>query len=517
MLSQKHVLGPIALSLSGGGYRAAAFHLGTLEMLHELGLLDDVVALSTVSGGSITGVAYAAARADNSQFEDFRGRLYNFLNQTNVITTALSDLENHALINGHDSMPSLIRSAAKVYASETLLGVRSLDSLRSSSSPLNDVVINATDFHTGNSFRFQTSGNPDVRSGNNNSKIPPDVNRMIRAADAVAASACFPSGFEPLRFPGDFQWPVDFDINKVHEVLGADFSIEIPLMDGGIFDNQGTDSVKNICDRKGAEIGAYIISDTSQRSGNLLDSTNKERRGKITIRLWYFLLLLLAIGSVGTVVATAGDFISTYNAGQFDLYRLIVSQIIPFGLSATVFTIVLYGRYRFRQAAADIESRTGIKLWNSIKGLTIPELAELINARARSLIVMSSSVFMKHLRNLAFTSLFADPRMHSKLIPNLIYDLDNESRWGREVITAGLQPSDSLRLLSRKAESYETNLWFLNESDLKDLIACGRATICFKILKYLLIQHSSEINDPDSSKYELFRVALDRWKRLNEQ
>jgi NTE family protein len=40
----------IVLSLSGGGYRAAAFHLGTLEMLDELGLLGNLSVLSTVSG-----------------------------------------------------------------------------------------------------------------------------------------------------------------------------------------------------------------------------------------------------------------------------------------------------------------------------------------------------------------------------------------------------------------------------------------------------------------------------------
>ncbi|MEO8498164.1 MAG: hypothetical protein ABI614_24120, partial [Planctomycetota bacterium] len=41
-------LGPIALALSGGGYRAAAFHLGTLRTLHEAGLLQSVDVLSTV-------------------------------------------------------------------------------------------------------------------------------------------------------------------------------------------------------------------------------------------------------------------------------------------------------------------------------------------------------------------------------------------------------------------------------------------------------------------------------------
>lgn len=43
----------IALCLSGGGFRAALFHLGALRRLHEVGLLQQVRTISSVSGGSI--------------------------------------------------------------------------------------------------------------------------------------------------------------------------------------------------------------------------------------------------------------------------------------------------------------------------------------------------------------------------------------------------------------------------------------------------------------------------------
>ena len=43
----------IGLSLSGGGSRAVAFHLGTLRALEDLGLLDDIDVISGVSGGSV--------------------------------------------------------------------------------------------------------------------------------------------------------------------------------------------------------------------------------------------------------------------------------------------------------------------------------------------------------------------------------------------------------------------------------------------------------------------------------
>ena len=43
----------IGLCLSGGGYRAAVFHLGSLVRLNEAGLLPRLRTVSSVSGGSI--------------------------------------------------------------------------------------------------------------------------------------------------------------------------------------------------------------------------------------------------------------------------------------------------------------------------------------------------------------------------------------------------------------------------------------------------------------------------------
>ena len=53
----------IGLALSGGGFRATVFHLGVLARLAEDKRLEDVTALSTVSGGSLCiGLVYALNR-----------------------------------------------------------------------------------------------------------------------------------------------------------------------------------------------------------------------------------------------------------------------------------------------------------------------------------------------------------------------------------------------------------------------------------------------------------------------
>jgi NTE family protein len=79
----------IGLALSGGGYRAAAYHLGTLKRLYELNILDQVDVISTVSGGSITG-AYYCLNKDN--FSDFEQKLKKRLTEQSTILLLLSNL-----------------------------------------------------------------------------------------------------------------------------------------------------------------------------------------------------------------------------------------------------------------------------------------------------------------------------------------------------------------------------------------------------------------------------------------
>ena len=60
----------IGLCLSGGGYRAALFHLGALRRLHEIGILEQVTHVSSVSGGSLIAAIWAKA-----------GTIHDFENQ----------------------------------------------------------------------------------------------------------------------------------------------------------------------------------------------------------------------------------------------------------------------------------------------------------------------------------------------------------------------------------------------------------------------------------------------------
>lgn len=72
----------LGLSLSGGGYRATAFHLGTLKKLQAMNLLRKVDIISTISGSSITAAYYCLHKDNYSAFEK---SLYEKLQMKKVI------------------------------------------------------------------------------------------------------------------------------------------------------------------------------------------------------------------------------------------------------------------------------------------------------------------------------------------------------------------------------------------------------------------------------------------------
>src|SRR6266850_975560 len=248
-------LGKIALAFSGGGYRASGFHLGTLECLDRLGLLDDVKVLSTISGGTFTGAAYALSRTRRTSFSEFRDTFALDLQKLNVIEQALGRLveSRESAVNA-----SLICAAARVY--DDVLFKNAYFGELFGGVVFDDLAFNATEFVYGLSFRFAVSSSGAV-IGNKYFKVPPAAAEKIRIADIVAASSCFPGGFEPILFPDQFRFK---DGLIPGELKTKEFEKPVPLMDGGIYDNQGISSVLLALKRNPQAFDLLLISDTDQ-------------------------------------------------------------------------------------------------------------------------------------------------------------------------------------------------------------------------------------------------------------
>ena len=245
----------IGLALSGGGFRAIAFHLGCLRALNQLGLLDRIVILSTVSGGSVIGAYFQAHRGCFADFDakirellargfvtPMRRKLFSALGVKVIaafilvgivalgVTLIKAVLKSVRLVIPRSLAanfePFEFRSPLHRFASRTTLLEAVLDEILFKRASLNDLkvqpqlVINATELRTGSAFRFGTKELGSWRWG----KLH---RNNVSVAHAVAASAAY-----PLFLPA-------FDETLTFEKDGAFQNTRVILTDGGIYDNLG--------------------------------------------------------------------------------------------------------------------------------------------------------------------------------------------------------------------------------------------------------------------------------------
>lgn len=102
----------IGITISGDGYRATSFGLGCLSYFNHLkyedvSLLNKVIALSTVSGGNITGITYAQWTKAGLPFEDYFKWLFEQITEFDLVKTAIDnyskDSTKNSLIEGFAS------------------------------------------------------------------------------------------------------------------------------------------------------------------------------------------------------------------------------------------------------------------------------------------------------------------------------------------------------------------------------------------------------------------------------
>lgn len=188
-------VGTHSLSLSGGGYRAMLFHVGAIWRLHELGLLDDVRIVSSVSGGSITAavlaIEYERIRNDSGgNSECYRALVANPLMR---LAQSTIDWKASTLSLVTPTAPGNILAG---FYKRRILGATRLVDLPKHPS----FLFQATNLHTGSVWTFgrQSIGDPQFGSANP---------KEMLVADAVAASSAFPPILSPYRLSAfDFNW-----------------------------------------------------------------------------------------------------------------------------------------------------------------------------------------------------------------------------------------------------------------------------------------------------------------------
>jgi predicted acylesterase/phospholipase RssA len=501
-------LGNLAISLSGGGYRAAAFHLGTLRFLDRVDLLNGVVGLSTVSGGSICGMAWVVSQLDGKPFTQFFQDFSGYLKQTNVIALALEGLTSGRDHTSH-AWASLIASASDVYARPEFLGDRRFGELLGAEGlQFEQAIFNSTEFHTGQDFRFRRSNSERAPLGNSSYPLPREVAQHIRLADIVAASSCFPGGFEPLVFPQHFHWPQQYPLSAALNDLGAQYEGGLPLMDGGVYDNQGIESLLVAFDKSTAT--TLIISDVAGQNSQMYDvPPNPTSRGWITLNgvswLGWGLFALALVAAVvlawhGWETARDGD----WTLEDYFLY------LVPGVLAAATAGGLFWVRRRIRDAFKLLQKQVDVRAWPSFRKLTVPEFVQMLVLRLTSLLALTSSIFMARIRGLVYRRAYSDPTFQGRRISNLIYSIAKERP---EVWTKHpwLKPKPHLVTLSQQAEQMPTTLWFTEEQQFTTLEQAGEATICYVLLLHIVRHYPGQYEAEGLPLHALFTRLRKEW------
>ena len=217
-----------ALALSGGGFRATLFHIGTLIRLNELGRLANLERISSVSGGSIT-AGMLACRWGRLKATGFTAAELDALVVQPLRQFCSRDIDVRAIAEGAISPWS---SASDVVA-------REYDGLfeRAKLPQLPDkprFVFNTTNLQTGRDLRISKPYLADYRVGR--IKDP-----QLSLAIPVAASSAFPPVLSPCV--------IKVDPDSWERAEGADlfdnsrYEHTLTLTDGGAYDSIGLEPI----------------------------------------------------------------------------------------------------------------------------------------------------------------------------------------------------------------------------------------------------------------------------------
>lgn len=247
----------IGISLSGGGLRAAVFHMGLLQRMARSGQLEDVLFLSTVSGGSLAiALIYAL---NNGTWPDSK----TFLKDT---TPKLRKLLTTVHLQRSLYFRCMYKPWKVPFARANLLAetIRDKWNVSLSLKDLPDTprwLINSTCYETGKNWRFDKKRLGDYQFGY---VIDPDFD----VADAIAASAALPILIGPFEMnTTKFKWH-KYGPNRGNEFIPVDPLLKkVHLWDGGIYENLGLEALYKIDTGPRDGIDYLIVSDAGAPLG----------------------------------------------------------------------------------------------------------------------------------------------------------------------------------------------------------------------------------------------------------
>lgn len=524
----------IGIAFSGGGFRAAAFALGTISYLEKVpwngkSLLESATFFTSTSGGSITNAFYTLRLHEGQAPAEIMRELYAHLADSTVLEQALEMLTNR---HGWGEYPHKTRNLINAFAityDKLLFRRKTLADyhLKVHQPHVQEVCFNATELNNGISFRFRTSGQESdvVSFGNyylNFKKEYTESLKSLRIADMVAASSCFPVGFEPIVFPDDFAAGEEspesllaaFEIDHNDELRKATVQAQaFGLIDGGVVDNQGIYSL-GLEDSRRPRKKEHL-----QALENPAPSEAKpENNGfdlmivcdvasyflepypvpKPTAAWWARIPLKAIVVALALIVPLTGVTVGVFIANHEPWYYYLL--LLPAYLSSGLIGLGFWKATKAVLAAqSTIQGRMLRKFVGRLLNFPLSKYLELLQARSRSFAQLALHVYLKQIRRLHLDKAYAAEDAGLRLISNFIYELAPVHRdrrlieskkpinawWGE--IGNRLQPSEAMENTAETARKVGTTLWFDPEKphEIDAVVSTGQFTICYNLIRLL--------------------------------
>jgi NTE family protein len=253
-----------ALALSGGGYRAALFHLGALWRLNELGWLRRLQRIDGVSGGAVV-AAWLGLKWRELRF-DSDGVATNF---AELVAQPLRRLASRVL----DIPVGLSALVWPVSALPGALAHQLFGRARLADLPANGagphICALATNLLTGSLVELSATGIRDAFLGACDDP-------GLSLATAVAASCSIPPSFRPISLninPRSWHGPSAPGYERTRRS-----SIPLRLADGGNFDNQALSHVREHFSQVLVSDGSAPMQPWTWVSGDWLTATLRSNR-----------------------------------------------------------------------------------------------------------------------------------------------------------------------------------------------------------------------------------------------
>lgn len=249
----------IGLALSGGGYRAMLFGLGSVWRLNEMGWLAKLDMITSVSGGSILN-GVLATRWAQLQWEERAGLRVatNFVDKIAVPIQEMASktIDIEAGLEGILSLFSTISDkVVAAYDKHLFHGADLQDTPAFMPGRAPRFLFYATSLQTGSSVRMERKRLADYKIG----EIP---NPKLPITRVVAASSAFPPVLSPVVLDLDpASWRPFGDTTPLYQ--DVDYRKRLVLTDGGVYDNMGLQALERCETRLVADAGAPFDFDAS--------------------------------------------------------------------------------------------------------------------------------------------------------------------------------------------------------------------------------------------------------------